>query len=78
MDVPPGRRKRLKKQKPLTVSEKVEIVHKVLVQHEKVLEVAREHRRGVGVVQSLVTKARNNPALLSELMASRDSKEQTR
>ena len=33
--VPPGRRKKRKKRGPLTAAEKVEIVHQVLVGHEK-------------------------------------------
>ena len=44
--VPPGRRRRLKCRQKLTVAEKVEIVHKVLVGHEKQPEVAREFRVG--------------------------------
>ena len=43
----PGIRKRSKKRGTLTITEKIEIVHKVLVGHEKQIDVAKEFRIGV-------------------------------
>ena len=48
--VPPDRRKTTKKRKPLTVNERISIVHRVLVQFDKVQDVAREYRVRQGVV----------------------------
>ena len=56
----------------MSVSEKIEIVHKMLVNHEHLKEVAREHRIGPGVVFSLVNKARKNLSFIDELMSRRE------
>ena len=48
--MPPGRRKKFKKRGLLSTAEKIEIVHKVLVGHEKQHEVAREFRIGTVTV----------------------------
>ena len=66
--MPPGRRKRLKKRGLLTVAEKIHIVHKVLVDHEKQNEVAREFRVGAVTVNQLVRKVEKKQLLLDEVI----------
>ena len=54
--VPPGQRKRSRKQGPLSVSSRTSIVHQVLVEHEMQAEVAKEWRVSPKVVNKLVQK----------------------
>ena len=62
----------------MTVVEKVEIVHKVLVDHQLEREVAREHRVGVTVVHRLARKAGTNSNFLQELISQRDERMEKR
>ena len=56
-------------QKPLITTEKISIVHKVLVLKEMQGEVAQEYRIKLYTVSRLVNKARKNPKFLQELKA---------
>ena len=76
--VAPGLRKRSKRRKPMPVSEKVQIVHQVLVDQEMLKDVAREYRVSVPVVFQLVKKAREKPRFLEELIHQRDEISQRR
>ena len=58
----------------MTVAEKIEIVHKVVIEHEFQKDVAREYRVKNGVINQIVRKARKRPQLLDELVADRDRK----
>ena len=60
LETPVGLRRRTGKRKPLTVEEKIHIVHQVLVDYQTQTEVAREHRVSNGVVSCLVRKAQKN------------------
>ena len=67
-----GMRKKSKKRGPLTVSEKIHIVHKVLVEHELYRDVARELRIGVMAVHRVVKLAKSKPGFIEEVTAERD------
>lgn len=62
----------------MTVAEKVDIVHKVLVEHELQKDVAREYRVRPLVVHFIIKKAQRIPDFLLELVAERDRKEEYR
>ena len=49
-ETPIGLRRRTGKRKPLTVEEKIHIVHQVLVDYQTQTDVAREHRVSNAVV----------------------------
>ena len=70
--IAPGLRKKLKKRAAMSVSEKIEIVHQVLVDHELEKDVAREHRVGHLVVHLLVKKAQRNQHFIQELINQRE------
>jgi hypothetical protein len=53
-EVPEGSRRKSRKNLPLRANEKVQIVHKVLVQKELQKDVARCHRVGATIVCRLV------------------------
>ena len=57
---------------PLTVAEKVTIVHQVLVGKETQTAVAVEHRVSAAVVSILCNKVKKQPLLLDELVAARE------
>ena len=57
-DTAPGSRHRSRKSKPLTLHDKLAIVHKVLVEKEMQKDVAKEMRISAAVVTSLVKKFR--------------------
>ena len=65
-------RRRSKKRMPLTVAEKITIVHQVLLGKETQAAVAKEHRVSAGVVSILCNKVKKEPLLLDELVAKRD------
>ena len=46
------------------MSEKIDIVYKVLIDHELLKDVAREYRVGIMVVHRVVKKAQSNPRYL--------------
>ena len=48
--VHPGKRQKSRRRGQLTVSEKIQVVHQVLIKHESYKEVALEHRVGIFVV----------------------------
>ena len=68
--VPDGKRRRLKNRRPLSTQDRICIVHKVYVEHEKHADVAREYRVSTQVVASLMLRARRNHAFLREIMHS--------
>ena len=70
-EVPHRMRKRSKRRPKILLEEKVEIVHQVLVEHEMVADVAKEHRVSVQVVQVLVNKASKHKDYLSEQITAR-------
>jgi Trp operon repressor len=65
-------RKRSKRRGPLTTSEKVDIVHRVLISYEMHAEVAREYRVTPQVIAHLMMKAKKNKQFLHELLVERD------
>ena len=71
-------RKRSKRSGPLSVSDKIQIVHQVLCQHLKQADVAREHRVTLSRINMLVRCAEKNPRFLSELKASQEAKAEKR
>jgi len=66
--IPDGSRRRMKKRAPLTIGEKISIVHQVLVGHEKQADVAKAHRVSPGVVAALMLKTRRSPKFLKEML----------
>jgi hypothetical protein len=65
-------RKRSKRRGPLTTSEKVDIVHRVLISYEKHAEIAKEYRVTPQVIAHLMMKAKKNQQFLLELIIERD------
>jgi hypothetical protein len=65
-------RKRSKRRGPLTTSEKVDIVYRVLISYEKHAEIAREYRVTQQVIAHLMMKAKKNKEFLLELFEKRD------
>ena len=53
---------------PLTVEEKVDIVHQVLVKHQLLREVAQLYSLSISYVSALCKKAERNPQFLKELV----------
>ena len=70
----PRCRKKARKRGTLSLGDKVDIVHQVLVEHEMVADVAKEYRVSQQVVQILVTKARKKKGFFEELLAIKDVK----
>ena len=61
--------RKLRKNIPLSISQKVSIVHKVLVMKEKQKDVAQEHRASIQTVCRLAKKAEKNKDFLKELLS---------
>ena len=59
----------------LTVAEKIQIVHEVIVNHEKYADVSLKYHISNGRISNLVTLARKNKAFLHDLMGRAASKE---
>ena len=55
-----GSRKRSKRRGPLSTSEKVDIVYRVMINYDKHDEIAREYRVTKQVIAHLMMKARKN------------------
>lgn len=72
--IPIDMRKKSNKRGPLTVADKINIVHKVLIEHELYKDVAREYRVGVMTVQHLLKKVKDNKRFLDEARQDADSK----
>ena len=62
-----GSRKKSRVRKPVKTNEKVEIVYKVLIQHQFQKDVAKAHRVGQNTVSRLVKKTKKNKEFISEL-----------
>ena len=74
-DVAPGlRRRRQVRKSCLTLEEKLDIAHRVIVCREAQKELAQEYRVSQLVVSVLVGKVRKKPSLLAELLSERESK----
>ena len=73
---PPAKRKRKQRSTYISVSDKIKIVHQVLVEHEMQHEVAQEFRISKQAVSRLVCRAKRNKNFLDELMSTRDAKQQ--
>ena len=67
-----GRKRRL------SLDERIEAVHRVLVQKELQADVAKHFRVTAPTISRLVSKMEKRPALLSELLSKRDEKLQER
>ena len=65
--VPVGSRQRRRRRGSLTLADKVDICHKVLVQFQHWKEVAKEHRVSLAVVSVLIKKAKKNPSFCEAL-----------
>ena len=70
----PARRKGIRRP-TLTQSEKLAIVHAVVVKLKKVKDVAKEYRVTVSTVGVLVSKAKRKPQFIKELFAKQDLRE---
>jgi len=60
----------------LSVDDKINIVHKVLVEFKYQQDVAKEYRISLNHVSQLVHKARKKPEFLRELWGKRSKKEE--
>ena len=65
-ETPPQLRKRIKHRQKVSDTEKLQIVHKVLVQFEKQPDVAKEYRISAARVCQLVKQARKNKDIFDE------------
>ena len=74
-DVCPQKRKKKAKRGSLSVEDKVNIVHQVLVQNEMYADVAKEHRVSQQVIRRIIKQARDNKKFLAELMSERNAKQ---
>ena len=74
--VPIGMRRRSRRRAVLSVDEKINIVHKVLVEFEYQKDVAKEYRISIQTVSTLVSKAKKKPEFLRELWDKRSKKEE--
>jgi hypothetical protein len=71
----PGRRWRKVKRGRLTIEEKIQIVHEVVVLHEKQTVVAYRHRISNATVSSLYKRAQRNKEFFEEMLSQRAGKE---
>ena len=62
----------MKKRKPLSIDERISIVHKVLVVLDKQADVAKDFRVSASVVAALVRKIRANPSVFREILSKRN------
>ena len=67
MEVPIGCRKRRRRRGTLTLANKVDIAHQVLVQLHMQKEVAKQYRVSQCVVSAIITKAKKSPDFLQAL-----------
>ena len=72
--VAPALKRKLKKKPPLTPQDKVAIALKVLVDFDKLAEVAKEFRVSVSYISSIVSKIKKNKAAFDELYAKMEEK----
>ena len=66
---PRGLRKKIKKRRIFSTSEKIDIVHRALVKMEKLKDIGSDYNRKVASMSILVSKARKNPKFIEELLA---------
>ena len=64
--------KKTKQRKSLTVQQKIQIVHQVLVEHQRQADVAAEHKISTKYVSALCVKAQKNKQFIDEIMSKRD------
>ena len=67
-----GRRQRSKRRGPVTLNEKIDIVHRVLIGFEKHADIARELRVAPSVVAMVIYKAKQKKEVLRELLNKRE------
>jgi hypothetical protein len=67
-----GNRKRSKRKGPLTLNEKIDIVHRVLIGFEKHADIAREYRVAPSVVAMVIYRAKHKKEVLRELLNKRE------
>ena len=72
---PPGLGRRRRRAGPLTLDEKLEVVHRILVDGEAQKDLAKEYRYSQAAISSLVCKVRKKPELLRELISARAKKQ---
>ena len=65
--IPPGRQRRLKKRGPLSLEDKVAIIYKIVIDKEKLKDVAKEFRISQSLASIYVKKAKDKPDMLAEL-----------
>ena len=76
-DVPPGlRQRRFSAGRALTIEQKLDIVHRAIVDCEAQVDLAKEYRVSQVVVSLLVCTVRKKPGHLAELIAQRAEKQQ--
>ena len=73
--MPADTRRQGRLRKVLSLDEKLDICEKVLIDHQKHREVAKEHRVRPGRVANLMHKLKRQPKLLTELFDVRLSKQ---
>ena len=73
-ETPLGLKRKRRRAKPLTLEQKLEIVHRALVDGEAQKDLARDFRVTQPVISSLVCKVRKKPSLLAELISERAKK----
>ncbi len=73
--VAPALRRKMKKKPPLTPQDKVAIALKVLVDFDKLADVAKEFRVTVSYISSIVSKIKKNKAAFDELYAKVEEKQ---
>ena len=68
-DIPVPCRKRKQRRFQLTVVDRLDIVHQVLVQCKMVVAVAKQYRITQNTVRMLVVKAKKKPKFMAELLS---------
>ena len=74
--IPGSHRKRSRTKNKLTLSEKILIVHQVVIQLKPLKQVAKEHRVTASYISLIVQKVKKNPKLLSELTTAAEERTQ--
>lgn len=67
--------RRRTRRRHLSLNDKIEIAHKVFIQHEHLLDVARHFRVTISCISRMTSTLRKKPNLLAEWLASRDLKQ---
>ena len=73
--VPIGSRRRIRKRRNLTLSERIQVAHKVICRELLQADVAKEYRVTRSCIHHIIKKCKANPKFLKELMEKRESEE---